>query len=148
MCKIAQVQKIRTMPYNLKGNAQCEKFNQTLLNMIGNLDPTDKAKWQQWVPTLMHVYNCTHCESTGFSPYYLMYGWLPFLPIDIEYGVTQPELIDKSRQSYARKLWAQLNSAFKVAKEVNEKESQCQKCYYDRRMHCQKLVLGDIVLVR
>ena len=107
--KIAQVQKIHTMPYNLKGNAQCEKFNQTLLNMIGTLEPADKAKWQQWVPTLTHIYNCTCCESTGFSPYYLMYGRLPHLPIDIKYGVTQPELIDKSRQSYARKLKARLN---------------------------------------
>ena len=109
LCKIAQVQKICTTPYNLKGNAQCEKFNQTLLNMIGTLEPADKAKWQQWVPTLTHAYKCTHCESTGFSPYYLMYRWLPCLPIDIEYGVTQPELIDKSRQSYARKLRACLN---------------------------------------
>ena len=106
LCKIAQVQKIRTTPYNPKGNAQCEKFNQTLLSMIGTLEPGDKAKWQQWVPTLTHAYNCTRCESTGFSPYYLMYGRLPRLPIDIEYGVTQPELIDKSRQSYARKLRA------------------------------------------
>ena len=113
LCKIAQVQKIRTTPYNPKGNAQCEKFNQTLLNMIGTLEPGDKAKWQQWVPTLTHAYNCTRCESTGFSPYYLMYGRLPHLPIDIEYGVTQPELIDKSRQSYARKLRAQLNWALK-----------------------------------
>ena len=94
LCKIAQVQKICTMPYNPKGNAQCEKFNQTLLNMIGTLESRDKAKWQQWVPTLTHAYNCTR-ESTGFSPYYLIYGWLPRLPIDIEYGVIQPELIDK-----------------------------------------------------
>ena len=71
-----------------------------------------------------HAYNCTHCESTDFSPYYLMYRWLPRLPIDIEYGVTQPELIDKSRQSYARKLKAHLNWAFKIAEDVNEKESQ------------------------
>ena len=74
LCKIAQVQvqKIRTMPYNPKGNAQYEKFNQMLLNMILTLDPADKARWQQWVPTLTHAYNCTRCESTGFSPYYLM----------------------------------------------------------------------------
>ena len=70
------------------------------------------------------------------------------LPIDIEYGVTQPELIDKSRQTYARKLRAHLNWAFKIAKDVNEKESQCQKQYYDHKMHCQKLVIGDVVLVK
>ena len=70
------------------------------------------------------------------------------MPIDIEYGVTQPELIDKSRQSYARKLRTRLNWAFKVAKDVNEKESQRQKRYYNRKMRCQKLVVGDVVLVK
>ena len=70
---------------------------------------------------------CTRCDSTGFSPYYLMFGRVPRLPIDIEYGVTQPELIDKSRQNYARKLRARLNWAFKVAKDVNLKETERQK---------------------
>ena len=56
LCTIAQVQKIRTTPYNPKGNAQCEKFNQTLLGMLGTLETTDKARWQQWVPTLTHAY--------------------------------------------------------------------------------------------
>ena len=116
--------------------------------MIGTLEPEDKAKWQQWVPTLTHAYNCTHCESTGFSPYYLMFGRMPHLPIDIEYGVTQPELIEKSRQSYARKLHACLNWAFQIAKDTNEKESKRQKQYYDRRMRCQKMVIGDVVLVK
>ena len=148
LCTIAQVQKICTTPYNPKGNAQCEKFNRTLLSMLGTLEPGDKAKWQQWVPTLTHAYNCTRCESTGFSLYYLMFGRMPRLPIDIEYGVTQPELIDRSRQNYARKLQACLNWAFQVAKDTNEKESKRQKLYYDRKMRCQKLVVGDFVLVK
>ena len=77
-----------------------------------------------------------------------MYRCLLRLPIDIEYGVTQPELIDKSRQSYARKLCAHLNWVFKIAKDINDKESQRQKWYYDYKMHCQKLVVGDVVLVK
>ena len=148
LCQIAQVQKIRMTPYHPEGNAQCERFNQTLLGMIGSLNPNEKHCWQDWVSTLTHAYNCTRCDSTGFSPYYLMFGRVPRLPIDIEYGVTQPELIDKRRQNYARKLRACLNWAFKVAKDVNLKETERQKCYYDRKMHCQKLIVGDMVLVK
>ena len=37
LCKIAQVQKSHTTPYHPKGNAQVEKFNNTLLRMIGTL---------------------------------------------------------------------------------------------------------------
>ena len=51
--------------------------------MIGTLDPKQKAKWQDWVATLTHAYNCTQCESMGFSPYYLMFSRVPRLPIDI-----------------------------------------------------------------
>ena len=116
--------------------------------MIGSLNPSEKCHWQDWVSTLTHAYNCTHCDSTGFSPYYLMFGHVPHLPIDIEYGVTQLELIDKSRQNYAHKLWARLNWAFKIAKDMNLKESERQKCYYDRKMRCQKLIIGDVVLVK
>ena len=148
LCRIAKVQKCRTTPYHPEGNGQCEKFNRTLLSMIGTLTPTQKEKWQDYVSSLTMAYNSTRCESTGFSPYYLMFGRVPRLPIDVEYGVTQPEIMEKSRQKYARKLRARLNWAFRVAKDVNEKEAERQKRFYDKRMRCQKLVPGDFVLVK
>ena len=148
LCRIAKVQKCRTTPYHPQGNGQCEKFNRTLLSMIGTLDPNQKGRWQDYISSLTQAYNSSRCESTGFSPYYLMFGRTPRLPIDIEYGITQPEIMEKSRQNYARKLRARLNWAFKVAKEVNEKESDRQKRFYDKRMRCQKLVPGDLVLVK
>ena len=145
---IANVTKSRTTPYHPKGNVQAECFNQTLIKMLGTLDPEVKGKWQDWVSTMTHVYNCTRCETTGFGPYFLMFGRVPQLPIDVEYGVTQPQMVEKSRQNYARKLRTRLNWAFEVAKESNKKESEHQKRYYDKRVRCQKLEPGDLVLVK
>ena len=56
--------------------------------------------------------------------------------------------MEKSQQNYARKLRAKLNWAFKVAKETSDREALCQKQYYDRKMRCQKLEPGDLVLVK
>ena len=52
-----------------------------------------------------------------------MYGRYPILPIDIEFGVTLPDLMAAKRQSYAEKLKAHLKWAFKTASEINEKEA-------------------------
>ena len=98
--------------------------------------------------TLTHAYNCTHCESTEFSPYYLMFKRVPRLPVDIEYGITQPQLMEKSQQNYTKRLKAKLNCTFRVAKETSDKEVLRQKQFYDRKMRCQKSVLRDLVFVK
>ena len=74
ICKMAKIKKLRTGSYRPQTNGQCERFNKTLLNMLGTLPNEAKRRWQDWVPTLTHAYNCTTSKTTGFSPYYLIYG--------------------------------------------------------------------------
>ena len=48
------------------------------------------------LPMLTHAYNCTMLQMTGFSPFFLMFGRIPKIPIDVEFGVTLPNLSDTS----------------------------------------------------
>ena len=136
------------MPYRPQTNGNCEQFNATLINMLGTLPPHAKKSWSEWVATLTHAYNCTMSQTTGFSPFFLMFGRIPKIPIDVEFGVTLPNLSDTSQQNYAQKLKAQLKWAYKKVNEVNLKEAARHKKYYDCKFKCMKLVPGDTVLVR
>ena len=80
------------MPYRPQSNGSCERFNQMLIRMLGTLPQHAKRNWSKWVYSLMHAYNATVSQATGFSPIYLMYGRYPILPIDIEFGITLPDL--------------------------------------------------------
>ena len=64
--------------------------------MIGTLPSEIKNNWQDHVNTLVHAYNCMDSMATKFSPYYLMFGREPNLPIDIEFGVRTPDLVATS----------------------------------------------------
>ena len=59
--------------------------------------------WQEWTAMLTHGYNCIISSVTGFSPYFLMFGHTPKIPLDIEFGVMLLEQGDTSYQNYVKK---------------------------------------------
>ena len=138
LCKLTGVKKFRTTPYRPQTNGQCEKFNSTLINMIGTLPMELKQNWQDHVNTLVHAYNCIKSTATKYSLYYLMFGKEPNLPIDIEFGVRTPDLIATTTQNYVEKLEKRLAWAFKKAQQVNEQEKKRNKRNYDKKVRCSK----------
>ena len=148
LCALARVQKLRTSPYRPQTNGQCERFNSTLISMLGTLPPDTKRNWQEQVATLVHGYNCTKSSVTGYKPYTLMFGREPLLPIDVEFGVRTPDIAAVATHKYIRKLQNRMKWAFKKAAEMSLKESARQKRYYDKKVKCSKLEPGDMVLVR
>lgn len=71
LCDIAGMKKTRTTTYHPRGNP-VERFNQTLLSMLGTLEPEQKERWKEYVKPLVHAYNCTKSEVTSYTPYELI----------------------------------------------------------------------------
>ena len=79
LCHITGVKKLRTTPYSSQTNGQREKFNSTLINMIGTLPIVAKQHWQGFVFILVHGFNCTKSVATAFSPCCLLFGRHPLI---------------------------------------------------------------------
>ena len=77
LCKIAGIQKTRTSPYHPMGNFMVERFNSILLNMLWTMSEKRKSDWKAHVPSLTYAYNAAVHESTGFSPFNLIFGAIP-----------------------------------------------------------------------
>ena len=121
LCHVTGVKKLRTTPYRPQTNGQCEKFNSTLINMIGTLPVMARQHWQGFLSTLVHAYNCMKSAATGFSPHYLMFGWHQQLHIDIESGERTPDIVAVSTENYIQKSQKRLKWAFNKALEFIEK---------------------------
>uniref|UniRef100_A0A3B3HGE9 Gypsy retrotransposon integrase-like protein 1 n=1 Tax=Oryzias latipes TaxID=8090 RepID=A0A3B3HGE9_ORYLA len=147
LCGLAGIQKIRTTPYHPRGNP-VERFNRTLLDMLGTLSEQEKKHWKDYAKTLVHAYNCTKNDVTGFSPYELMFGRQPRLPIDLAFGLPLKEDRSPSYREYVQKLTSHLEENRRAAIINAAKAMKKNKERFDRHVIAADLDVGERVLVR
>ena len=149
LCQLAGVQKLRTSPYHPQTNGQCERFNGTLLNMLGTLTPEQKKDWKSHVPALVHAYNCTRNAATGFSPYFLLFGRKPRLPVDVEFGLQRGgQRGSPGESNYISQLKRRLQFAYRKAKCMAQKQQARHRGLYNLQYRGAILSVGDLVLVK
>ena len=100
------------------------------------------------VPTLVNVYNCTRSTATGFSPYYLMYGQKPWLPVNLYFGTQKADMNATKSTKFVQHVHERLKWAYKMAQHVIRKENQRYKWAYDHRIRCTQFRVGDKLLLK
>ena len=147
LCELYRVQKLRTSPYHAQTNGQVERMNQAIIHMIGKLEEDRKACWSEHLPELLMAYNATRSAVTGYSPYYLLFGRRPRIPVDYLF----PTLCDSPHQTKMEvsvaALQKRLKEAFTVGRHLTSEEVARQCHYYDRKAGAVALQPGDVVMV-
>ena len=143
--KLMGTQRIRTTPYNPSGNGQCERMNQTILHMLKTLGEEQKSKWADHLNMLVHGYNCTKNSTTGYAPFYLMFGRKPRLPIDLILGRVEEARTDKKYLEHWRNV---MQEAYKLAQRSSEKRKGKDRDRINKSAKLGKLERGDRVLIR
>ena len=117
--------------------------------MLGTLSDEEKSDWKSHLGCMTHAYNCTKHASTTYSPYYLMFGRHPRLPIDVAFGLHKPNCSDNcSKSRYIQKLRRRLNYAQKKASKYSSEQAQKYKTSYDKSVKGPQLQVNDLVLVK
>ena len=116
--------------------------------MIGKLDPEKRRKWPAHIGSIIIVYNSTRSLVTRYSPYYLMFGWRPRLPIDLLFPTHQMQMLTHTIDEYVASLYDRLRDSLAIAQDCAVKEAQRQKQLYNRKVGAVELTPGDHVLVR
>ena len=148
LCKLAGVKKTRTTPYHPMGNGSAERFNQTLLDMLATLVEEKKADWKSYVPSMVHAYNATKSDSTGYSPHFLMFGWHPRLAVDAFFSIGAGSTGDGNHDTYVHQLGKRLEYAYHAAAREAGGKADKNKARYDTRVQECTIEVGDKVLVR
>ena len=147
--ELSGIKMSRTTPYHPQGNGQCERLNRTLLGMLRTLTDAEKSNWKDSLQKVVHAYNCTSNTATGFSPFFLLYGRSPRLPIDIAFGLDRQEgPAAETHQQFVANWKAQMKEAYALAARNSAESHERSKRQHDQRVHSSVLLHGDRVLVR
>ncbi|KAK7893154.1 hypothetical protein WMY93_022306 [Mugilogobius chulae] len=147
LCSLIGAEKVRTTPYHPQGNP-VERFNRTLISMLGTLEEKDKHHWRDFVKPVVHAYNCTRNDSTGYSPYELMFGRQPTLPVDLILGLKPPTETHTTHSDYVQSLRQRLKESYALAAENSRKSGERNKLRFDAKVKSAELAEGDRVLVK
>lgn len=106
-----------------------------------------KTSWRDSLNKLIYPYNCTRSEVTGVSPFYMLYGRSPRLPVDMLFRLN-PEQGDSNHHIYMEKWKQGMEEAYEITRENAQKAALKNKCHYDSTVRSSVLQPGDRVLIR
>ena len=143
VCKLLGVVKSRTTPYHPQSDGLIERFNRTLLDMLAKAVRERPFDWEEHLPRLCLAYNSSVHPTTGYAPFYLMFGRQVRMPVDLMYG--NPNSRTTTVPQYVASLRSSLTAAYDQVRNTMMTSLSRQKDLYDRKAHGEPFHSGDLV---
>ena len=140
--KIMGIHKQSTTAYHPQTDGLVENFNRTLRALVAK----HGNNWDEYLPYLLFAYRTKPHESTGESPFFLLYGRDTQIPCDAVLSVERtPYQVDVD--DCKSELVLGLADAWKTAQEHIQRSQRKQKKNYDRHAKDRAICIGDRVMV-
>jgi hypothetical protein len=137
VCKLLNIHRLYTSPYRPQCNGLQERSHSTLATNLTFYIKEKHNDWDKYLAAICYAYNTTIAlDSTGYSPFFLMFGREPLSPLDTilpEFKVSQSDL-------FLNEYISKLIKAREVATANLQKAQTKMKNKYDKKV-------GDLVWI-
>ena len=144
----SKVKRILTSSYHPRTNGVCERFNAVIGKMIAKFSSSDTNKWDTYVNDCLLACRVRLHHSTGFSPFYLVYGRHAKIPGDCTIPNLVRDIDSLDPIGHRLQLLSSLQTARNEAKTNLESQRKRMKQNFDKQVKEDFLEVGELVLVR
>ena len=124
ICNFMGITKTRTTSYHPQCDEQTERQNRTIQAMLSAFVSNRRDDWDLWLDSVTFAYNTSRHDALGISPYEVVFGQLPRLPVELELGMP---LTNPSTQSeYVVSVRSAFHDIRRIAEEHLSKASEKQ----------------------
>ena len=91
------IQNIKTTAFHPESNGNIERMHSTLVNLMKTSIAENNKQWDENLKYINFVINTTTNQTTGYSPYELIFGRSPNIPsmVNTSPNLTYQDLIRK-----------------------------------------------------
>jgi ribonuclease HI len=117
----------KTSGYHPQANGLDERFNGTLVRILLSYVNENQEDWDDHVKWAVYLYNTTVHDSTGFTPYHVMFGLTPRSPLNVHPIVENidPAKLDELRENIRESTAEQIKRAqTKQAEDYNKRHNK------------------------
>ena len=148
--RLISVKQLFSSPYHPMANGLCEKCNGTLKKMLIRMSNEQPKEWDRFIEPLLFAYREVPQESTGFSPFELLYGRTLRGPMSILRDLWTKEGIDNeviTTYQYVFDLRNRIEDTCTLARENLLTAQQKYKKHFDKSARLRTMDIGERVLV-
>ena len=128
------IRMVTTSGYNPSANGICERFHRWLNASMSIIWKKKTLDWDDYLPPIAFSYRASWNESTGYSPYFLVHGSEPTLPLDALLDI-KTQKNDESRHEVVQVTAGRLKEAFQAAR---DQQYRAYLKNYEARKHKTK----------
>jgi transposase InsO family protein len=144
LCRLLEIDKIRTTVYKASTNGGIERFHRTLNTLLGKVVATNQRNWDECLPSVMGAYRASRHEATGYSPNFMMLGRENLAPIDVVLGLpAEEESLYVSSDEFVNNKLQMMREAYRFARETMGNRAERAKRTYDMRVRPSRYQVGQ-----
>ena len=144
--RLMGIHKTSTTAYHPQTDGLVERFHRTLTSMLSKTTQPGGVDWDDRLPYVLFSYRCCEQESIRESPFFMVYGRDPVLPIDE--ALSEPaDRCYQDADDYRSTVLSNLQNAWSAAKKNVEQAQKRQKKQHDKKSRMPIFSEGDRVFV-
>ena len=132
---------IKTSPYHPQSNGKVERFHRYMNDTLAKYCHKSPYQWDQYLPAMLMAYRTMVHDSTKFTPFFVMHGRDPILPVDT---LLQPKLRYMG-DDYVPTALQRLHEAYRDVRENVHSSQLRNQAYRNERSKLSDYCPGDPV---
>jgi hypothetical protein len=148
VCRILRIHHIKTSGFNPQANGVVERFHRFLMACLTVHVHEFRSTWDDALAPILFAFRASVSTTTGYSPFFLVYGREAPLPLDSLFKLEQ-EGRPQSVEQYTRRLHQTLQNVYKGVAKAHMAAMEKNRDYRDRKEQRKHVSFtpGDFVLV-